>query len=99
MKRHNLEPAFGVRVVALVALAIVPVVWATSASATSLKVKLACSSDYYAHCSKFPSDSPEVRQCMRRMGDKLSSRCIQALISAGEVSQAEVSRRAAQLNR
>jgi len=71
--------------------------WMTSANAVSLHVKLACSRDYYAFCSQFASDSPEVRQCMRAMGEKLSSRCINALVDAGEVSRIEVSRRSAQI--
>lgn len=71
--------------------------WVTSASAVSLHVKLACSRDYFAYCSQFASDSPETRQCMRAVGEKLSSRCLNALIDAGEVSQVEVARRAAQL--
>ena len=72
-------------------------VWATSASAVSLQVKLACSKDYRALCSKFSSDSPEVRRCMRSAGEKLSPRCLSALIAAGEVSETEVvARRAAQ---
>ncbi len=70
---------------------------ATSASAVSLHVKLACSRDYYAYCSQFASDSPEVRQCMRSAGEKLSTRCLNALVDAGEVSPTEVARRAAQL--
>lgn len=65
------------------------------ADAASLRVKLACSRDYYAFCSQYPSGGPEVRQCMRRVGEKLSPRCVQALIADGEVTQAEVSQRAA----
>jgi hypothetical protein len=60
-------------------------------------VKLACSRDYYALCSQFRSDSPEVRQCMRAAGEKLSPRCINALVQAGEVSPAEVASRANQI--
>ena len=71
---------------------------ASAANAVSLHVKLACSRDYYAYCSQFASESPEVRQCMRAVGEKLSSRCLNALIDAGEVSKIEVSRRAAQLH-
>ncbi|SFV25872.1 hypothetical protein [Hyphomicrobium facile] len=91
---------FSQRSVALIALTIataLPIVWASAANAVSLRVKLACSRDYYALCSQYASDSPEVRQCMRAAGEKLSPRCINALIQAGEVSQEEVSHRAAQL--
>jgi hypothetical protein len=68
----------------------------TEAGAVSLRVKLACSSDYHALCSQYSSNSPEVRQCMRAAGEKLSSRCLNALIAAGEVSEEEIARRAAQ---
>jgi hypothetical protein len=69
----------------------------SDASAVSFKVKLACASDYYSYCSKHAPDTPGVRQCMRANGPKLSKTCINALIDAGEVSQAEVARRAAAL--
>jgi hypothetical protein len=68
---------------------------ATQASAASLLVQIACAADYYAYCSKHDADGPGVRQCMRDNGEKLSSRCINALIDAGEVSKAEVERRSA----
>ncbi len=71
--------------------------WTTSANAVSLRVKLACSRDYYALCSQFASDSAETRQCMRAAGNKLSPRCIDALVEEGEVSVTEVSRRSVQL--
>jgi hypothetical protein len=74
-------------------------VFASSAEAVSFRVKMACSRDYYAYCSQFPSESAEVRQCMRAAGDKLSERCINALVDAGEVKKIEVSRRSAQLRR
>ena len=62
----------------------------TKASAVSLGVQLACATDYYAHCSKHDPDGPGVRACMRAAGPKLSNRCINALVGAGEVSKAEV---------
>lgn len=68
---------------------------ATQASAASLLVQIACAADYYAYCSKHDSEGPGVRQCMRDNGEKLSTRCINALINAGEVSKAEVERRSA----
>ncbi len=65
----------------------------TDANALSLRVKLACASDYYKHCSSYSPNSSEVRQCMRSVGAGLSRGCVDALVSAGEVSQAEVDRR------
>ncbi|RUP08831.1 MAG: hypothetical protein EKK38_13365 [Hyphomicrobium sp.] len=97
MRASVFSPRSGVFVIALSIATTVPLIWATTANAVSLRVKLACSRDYYALCSQYASDSPEVRQCMRAAGPKLSPRCINALVQAGEVSQEEVSHRAAQL--
>ena len=62
----------------------------TGALAASARVKVACANDYFAHCSKFAPDTPEVRDCMRAVGEGLSPRCVNALVADGEVSKAEV---------
>ena len=64
-------------------------------SAASLGVKLACASDYSAHCGNHPVGSAGLRKCMRSHGSHLSSGCVTALVAAGEVSKAEVDRRRA----
>ncbi len=69
--------------------------FATQSGAVSARVEAACASDYLAYCSQHPTEGPGVRACMRANGFKLSSGCINALIAAGEVSKAEVDRRAA----
>ena len=66
---------------------------ASDAFAVSLGVQLACATDYFAHCSAYSPDSPQVRSCMRAVGNGLSRRCVRALVAAGEVSAAEVARR------
>ncbi len=77
--------------VALLALAaILP---AGSAFALSLRVQIACATDYYAHCSAYSPTSSQVRSCMRAVGTSLSKRCVDALVAAGEVSAAEVAHR------
>jgi len=82
-------PRFITRTVAAAAAAIA--VMATGqAHAASLAVELACAADYYSYCSQHPSEGAAVRNCMRVNGDKLSSRCVKALVSAGEVSKSEV---------
>ena len=68
----------------------------TTASAVSLKVKIACTSDYLNYCSQHKPGSAATKSCMRRNGSKLSKRCVNALTVAGYVSKAEVARRAAQ---
>ncbi len=60
-----------------------------NASALSLRVKIACASDYYAHCSTYSPGSPEVRQCMRKVGLGLSKGCVDALAGAGEISSTD----------
>ena len=77
-------------VLGLAALALV----ATEAGAVSMRVQMACASDYYAYCSQHSPESAGVRQCMRANGLKLSRGCVDALVAAGEVSKAEVERRA-----
>jgi hypothetical protein len=52
-------------------------------------------SDYFSYCSQHAVGSSALRRCMRNAGPRLSKRCVNALISAGEVSKREVSRRAA----
>jgi hypothetical protein len=64
-----------------------------NASAFSLRVQLACAGDYYAHCSAYSLGSPKLRSCMRAVGNGLSKGCVDALVGAGEVSAAEVTRR------
>ena len=63
-----------------------------NASAMSLRVKLACASDYYAHCSSYSPGSTEVRQCMRKVGIGLSKGCVEALAGAGEISSTDLAK-------
>lgn len=67
----------------------------TEASAVSLRVKMACASDYYSFCSQHPVGTTAVRVCMRAHGSQLSKGCVNALVTAGEVSKAEVNRKVA----
>jgi hypothetical protein len=66
---------------------------AGSAAAVSMSVQLACATDYYADCARHDPDSPAVRACMRANGARLSPRCLNALVAAGEVKRAEVAQR------
>jgi hypothetical protein len=66
----------------------------SEAGAVSARVKMACAGDYFSYCSQYSPGGPEVRQCMRANGLKLSKGCVAALIADGEVSKAEVARRA-----
>lgn len=68
---------------------------AETASAVSLRVKLACASDYYSYCSQHAPESTGVRQCMRAHGPQLSQRCVSTLVASGEVSRETAEKRVA----
>lgn len=72
---------------------------AQEAAAVSVRVRIACASDYFAYCSAHAPNSPGVRQCMRAAGRKLSKRCVNALVGAGEITENEVARKAAELKK
>ncbi len=57
------------------------------AGAVSASVQASCAGDYFAYCSAHPVGTKGVRRCMRRNGHRLSKRCINALVAAGEVSK------------
>lgn len=67
----------------------------TQAAAVSSDVRNACMSDYFSYCSQHEVGSQALRACMRNNGPKLSTGCVNALVSSGEVSKAEVNRRSA----
>ena len=83
------------RLIAATVAASTVLIHTSQASAVSLSVQLACAADYYAYCSKHDPDGPAVRVCMNNNGHKLSKRCVNALIGAGEITKAEVDRRSA----
>lgn len=56
-------------------------------------VRQSCTSDYKKFCGEYGIESPGLRSCMDKNGRKLSRTCVNALVKAGHVSQAEVDRR------
>jgi hypothetical protein len=91
----SIASAFAARAAVTAAIASISL-FATSmaANAVSMRVKLACASDYHKHCSAHSPDSTEVRRCMRAVRG-LTPGCVNALVADGEVTQAEVDRRRA----
>lgn len=63
------------------------------AQAVSSSVRAACMSDYFAYCSAHAVGSPALRTCMKANGSKLTPRCVDALVSAGEISPTYVAKR------
>jgi len=59
-----------------------------SAEAVSDRVRAACTSDYFTHCSAHEVGSPALRQCMRSVGVGLSKPCLTALVADGESRRA-----------
>lgn len=78
---------------AAVTATLLAVALSAPASAVSSSVRNACMGDYFSFCAGMEVGSAELKRCFNRNGAKLSSGCVSALISAGEVSQAEVNRR------
>jgi hypothetical protein len=61
----------------------------------SKELQNACIADYKKYCGEYGLETSALRTCMDKNGNSLSKVCVQALVSAGEVSQAEVDRRKA----
>ena len=59
----------------------------------SKAVQKARAKDYKAHCGQYGVETEALRLCMDRAGQRLTKTCVNALVSAGEVSKQEVERR------
>jgi hypothetical protein len=56
------------------------------------RLKHACRAEYFAFCSAHAVGSASLRQCMRSAQNRLSVRCLKELVTAGEVSAADIQR-------
>ena len=59
----------------------------------SKALQQACMADYKKLCGEYGIETAALRTCMDKNGHSLTKTCLNALIDAGEVSQAEVDRR------
>jgi hypothetical protein len=59
----------------------------TGAGAVTDRVRASCQSDYYKFCPAYSVGTPELRQCMRSVGKRLSAKCIDALVASGEIKR------------
>jgi hypothetical protein len=66
---------------------------ASQAQSYSKAVQQFCRADYKKYCAEYGLETTGLRSCMDRNGKSLSRSCVNALVQAGEVSQAEVNRR------
>jgi len=58
-----------------------------------------CVNDYKKFCGDYGLQTNALNLCMRKAGPSLSPACVQALVKAGKISQAEVNRIKAQMGR
>ena len=95
MTRHRsrLPIAF---VVILCVCAAPSVVWAQADMITPA-MQNDCANDYKKFCGDYGLQSNALNLCMKKAGPSLSPGCVQALVQAGKVSQADVDRIKAQM--
>src|SRR3989337_4302539 len=55
-----------------------------------------CANDYKKFCGDYGLQTSALNLCMRKAGPGLSPACVQALVQAGRISQADVDRIKAQ---
>jgi hypothetical protein len=55
-----------------------------------------CVNDYKKFCGDYGLQSNALNLCMKKAGPSLSPACVQALVQAGKVSQADVNKIKAQ---
>lgn len=65
--------------------------WA-QAGTISKDMQTYCVNDYKKFCGDYGLQSNALNLCMRKAGPGLSPACVQALVKAGKVSQADVDR-------
>ena len=72
------------------------VVWAQAGTITPA-MQNNCANDYKKFCGDYGLQSNALNLCMKKAGPSLSPGCVQALVQAGKVSQADVDRIKAQM--
>lgn len=73
-------------------------VWAQAGTITK-EMQNNCNSDYKKFCGDYGLQTSALNLCMKKAGPSLSPACVQALVHAGKISQAEVDRIKAQMGR
>ena len=56
-----------------------------------------CANDYKKFCGDYGLQTSALNLCMKKAGTGLSPACVQALVQAGKISQAEVDKIKAQM--
>ena len=92
-KTRSLLPVSFLAAIAALFIGAISVMTTPAAAVISSSVRSACMSDYFAYCAGLEVGSKALRSCMNKAGPKLTTSCVNALVAAGEVSKAEVTRR------
>ncbi len=71
-------------------------VWAQAGTITK-GMQNNCANDYKKFCGDYGLQSAALNLCMKKAGPSLSPACVQALVQAGKISQAEVDKIKAQM--
>ncbi len=58
-----------------------------------------CANDYKKFCGDYGLQTSALNLCMKKAGPSLSPACVQALVQAGKVTQADVDKIKAQMGR
>jgi hypothetical protein len=95
----NRTGAAGVLVFVLPLLFLSPSAALAQAGTITKGMQNNCANDYKKFCGDYGLESSALNLCMRKAGPSLSPACVQALVQAGKISQAEVNKIKAQLGR
>ena len=93
----NRFAAASVLVVALPLLIVAPSAALAQAGTITKGMQNNCANDYKKFCGDYGLQTAALNLCMRKAGPGLSPACVQALVQAGKVSQAEVDKIKAQM--
>jgi hypothetical protein len=74
--------------ISAIALMLLP----AAAGAITERQKRDCKADYNRYCKKYELGSEGLRACMSRSIEKVSNRCIAALVAGGDMTQAQADR-------
>ena len=95
----NRTGAAGVLFVALPLLFLAPSQAMAQAGTITKGMQNNCANDYKKFCGDYGLQTAALNLCMKKAGPSLSPACVQALVQAGKISQAEVDKIKAKMGR
>ncbi len=95
----NRTRAVGVLVFALPLLFLAPSAALAQAGTITKGMQNNCVNDYKKFCGDYGLQTSALNLCMKKAGPSLSPACVQALVQAAKISQAEVDKIRAKMGR